>query len=84
MRGHGALYMLIHGHDIDRLLNWPSGRAERLARRNKLPHYKLPDGEIRFKRDEIFSLITPAGPLPPASALLSQLPDAAQSREAQL
>ncbi len=62
------------GFEIDRLLSWPPGRAERLARRNKLPHYKLPGGEIRFKREEILSLITPAGPLPPASALLSQLP----------
>ena len=35
---------LIYGEDIDRRLNWPLGRAERLARRGGLPHVVLPDG----------------------------------------
>ncbi len=39
---------LNYGEDIDRRLNWPLGRAERLARKQKLPHYVLPDGSIRF------------------------------------
>ena len=42
---------------IDNLLNWPLGTAARLARRGKLPHYRLPDGSIRFDRDEIAALI---------------------------
>lgn len=42
---------------IDRLLNWPLGTAARLARQRKLPHYRLPDGSIRFNRDEIEALV---------------------------
>ena len=66
--------MLETPDEIDLLLNWQPGRAKRLARRNKLPHYKLPDGEIRFRRDEILSLITAAGPLPSSALLLADLP----------
>ncbi len=39
--------------DIDHLFRWPPGRAARLARRGKLPHYRLPDGSLRFMREEI-------------------------------
>jgi hypothetical protein len=38
----------LYGEEIDRRLNWPLGRAERMARRAKLPHIVLPDGAIRF------------------------------------
>lgn len=43
--------------DIDRLLTWALGTASRLARRRKLPHYRLPDGAIRFSKDEIQALV---------------------------
>jgi hypothetical protein len=33
------------------------GRAERLARKQKLPHYVLPDGSIRFVWEEVEKLI---------------------------
>lgn len=49
--------MLIHSEEVDRRLNWPLGKAERLARRRKLPHYVLPDGAIRFRWEEIETLI---------------------------
>ena len=39
--------------DLDRLLSYPRGRAKRLARKGAIPHVRLPDGEIRFDRQEI-------------------------------
>ena len=48
---------LLYGEEIDRRLNWPLGRAERLARRKKLPHYVLPDGSVRFRWADIEPLI---------------------------
>ncbi len=49
--------MLLYPEDIDRRLNWPLGRAERLARRRRLPHVRLPDGSIRFEWDPIERLL---------------------------
>jgi hypothetical protein len=51
----------LYPEDIDHRLNWPLGTAARLARREKLPHYRLPDGAIRFKWDEIEALVRPVG-----------------------
>ena len=48
---------LVYSEDIDRRLNWPLGRAERLARKQKLPHYVLPDGSIRFAWEEVERLV---------------------------
>lgn len=41
--------MFVLSEEVDRRLSWPLGRAERLARRRKLPHVILPDGSIRFE-----------------------------------
>ena len=38
----------IRGKELDYLLGLPQGRSNKLARRNEIPHLKLPDGEIRF------------------------------------
>lgn len=43
--------------DIDGLFRWPAGTSERLAKRGKLPHYVLPNGEIRFDRAEVEALV---------------------------
>lgn len=43
---------------IDKLLGWPLGKAEKLARRRRLPHVRLPDGSIRFRWAEIEALLT--------------------------
>jgi hypothetical protein len=51
--------MLLYPEDVDRRLNWPLGRAARLARRRKIPHYVLPDGAIRFRWEEIEALLKP-------------------------
>jgi hypothetical protein len=48
---------LLYGDDIDNRLNWPLGRANRLAKRGKLPHVVLPDGSIRFEWEAIEPLI---------------------------
>jgi hypothetical protein len=45
--------------EIDRRLNWPPGRAERLARQRRLPHLILPDGRIRFVWEQIERLVIP-------------------------
>jgi hypothetical protein len=47
----------LFAEDIDARLSWPPGHTSRLARRNKLPHYILPDGSIRFRWEEIESLV---------------------------
>lgn len=49
--------MFLYPEDVDRRLNWPLGRAERLARRRRLPHVLLPDGAVRFRWEEIEPLI---------------------------
>ncbi len=49
--------MLLYPEDVDCRLNWPLGRAERLARRKCLPHVVLPDGSIRFCWSEIEPLL---------------------------
>ena len=49
--------MLICGTEIDKRFDWPLGRAERLARRNRLPHVVLPDGAIRFDLAEVIALL---------------------------
>jgi hypothetical protein len=49
--------MLVYGEEIDRRFGWPLGRAERLARRKRLPHVLLPDGSIRFEWADIDPLL---------------------------
>jgi hypothetical protein len=56
----------LYPEDIDRHLNWPLGTAARLARRQRLPHYRMPDEPIRFRLDEVTDLVrrvplTPVG-----------------------
>ena len=48
---------LLYGEEIDQRLNWPLGRAERLARQRRIPYVMLPDGSIRFKWEEIEPLV---------------------------
>ena len=49
--------MFISDWDVDQRLGWKSGRAQRLAKQRRLPHYVLPDGQFRFKWEEIEPLI---------------------------
>lgn len=49
--------MFYFAEQIDEILTWPPGRAERLARRGKLPHVVLPDGAIRFEWSDIAPLV---------------------------
>ena len=41
---------------VDEALGWPFGRSERLAKLGRLPHYRLPDGSVRFRLDEILAV----------------------------
>ena len=47
----------LYPEQIDRILNWPLGTATRLARRGKLPHFRLPDGSFRFDQAEVEALV---------------------------
>jgi hypothetical protein len=49
--------MFLYPEEIDERLSWPLGRAERLARRKKLPHVLLPDKSIRFEWEAIEPLL---------------------------
>ena len=49
---------LIRPNEVDKIFLWPAGRAQRLARRGRLPHVVLPDGKtIRFDRAEVEALV---------------------------
>jgi hypothetical protein len=48
---------LLYPEEIDHYLSWPLGTAARLARRRQLPHYLLPDGSIRLRKDEVEALV---------------------------
>jgi hypothetical protein len=48
---------LLYSEEIDQRLNWPLGRADRLARQRRLPYILLPDGSKRFDWAEIERLI---------------------------
>jgi hypothetical protein len=48
---------LLYAEEIDQRLNWPLGRAERLARQRRLPYVLLPDGSKRFDLREIEHLL---------------------------
>lgn len=60
---------LVTPEEIDVAFAWPIGKAERLARRGLLPHYRLPDGvqTIRFDRAEVDALIRHIPPTQPKS-----------------
>ena len=57
---------LLYGEEIDQRLNWPLGKAEKLARQRRLPYVLLPDGSIRFKWEEIEPLLHT---VPPTSGI---------------
>jgi predicted site-specific integrase-resolvase len=44
---------LLKPTELDEKLRYPKGKCARLARLGKLPHVKLPDGQIRFCEDDI-------------------------------
>jgi len=48
---------LLYATDVDQRLNWPLGKAERLARQRRLPYVLLPDGSFRFEWEEIKQLL---------------------------
>lgn len=44
---------LVDGGEIDRRLSLRPGTAERLAKKDELPHVRLPNGVIRFRWSDI-------------------------------
>lgn len=48
---------LLKPQEVDLLFRYPFGRALRLAKAKQIPHIKLPDGAVRFDRDEIEKLL---------------------------
>jgi hypothetical protein len=55
MEVHDMSY--IFARDVERRVGWKPGRAERLAKQRRLPHYVLPNGDLRFVWAEIEPLI---------------------------
>jgi hypothetical protein len=64
--------MYVTPEDVDRRMDWRPGRAERLARRGKLPHVLLPDGSVRFDWSELESLIVRVPVTAPTSSPTGQ------------
>lgn len=52
---------LVDGGVIDRCLSLQPGTADRLARRSKLPHVRLPDGTIRFSVADVVESLQSRG-----------------------
>ena len=48
---------LLLGWEVDERLAWSPGRASTLERNQKLPHVVLPDGQMRFRWNEIEPLV---------------------------
>jgi predicted site-specific integrase-resolvase len=48
---------LLMPQDVDRILRYPSGRSERLAKEGKISFIRLPDGSIRFDEEQIKTLL---------------------------
>lgn len=67
---------MLYGEEIDQRLSWPLGRAERLARRKRLPHVVLPDGSIRFEWASIEPLLTRVPAEASAAGTLEPVPAA--------
>lgn len=57
MPHNAGVKTLLLPDELDRVLRYPPGKSERLARRGKLPHLKLPDGSIRFDSEDIGELL---------------------------
>jgi hypothetical protein len=49
--------MYVRPEVVDRHYSWSPGVARRLARRGLVPHYRLPDGSIRFCLDEVAAVV---------------------------
>jgi hypothetical protein len=47
---------LLTPEEVDDLLRYPRGKSQRLARRDLLIHVTLPDGSVRFRREDIEKL----------------------------
>lgn len=52
---------LLTPSEVDAVLRYRSGRAKRLARMGKIPFVRLPDGEIRFKQQDIERIVCGKG-----------------------
>jgi len=48
---------LLKPGEVDLLMRYPRGRCARLAREGRLPHIKLPDGEIRFLESDVQKIL---------------------------
>jgi hypothetical protein len=48
---------LLYPTDVDQRLNWPLGKAEKLAKQRRLPYVLLPDGSLRFDWKQIEPLV---------------------------
>jgi hypothetical protein len=59
---------LLTPEEVDGRLNWPPGKAARLARQRRLPAWVLPDGALRFRWGEVEALLVRLPACAPAPA----------------
>ena len=48
---------LLNPFEVDDLLRYPPGRSQKLALADLIPHVRLPDGEIRFRKTDIEKIV---------------------------
>ena len=63
---------LLKPREVDLILRYPAGRAEKLARRALIPCVTLPDGEIRFTAETVERLMKEATICPKSEGPNSQ------------
>lgn len=51
--GVGMNRTILHGSEVDNILRTPRGTSVRWAKKGKLPHFTLPNGDVRFVLEEI-------------------------------
>ena len=44
--------------EVDGIMRWRAGKAERLARKNMLPHLLLPTDEVRFTLEDVEQILS--------------------------
>ncbi len=44
---------LLKPREVDLVLRYPPGRSLRLAKKGLIPYIVLPDGEVRFREDDL-------------------------------
>jgi hypothetical protein len=50
---------LLKPREVDLVLRYPPGKSLRLAKKGLIPYIVLPDGEVRFREEDLRQLLAP-------------------------